>query len=61
MCHRNPPPPPPRTTCAGFLRRAIAWFTGHGVPVQRVLTDNAWAYSKAAWKPACSELGIHPR
>ncbi|GAB3460867.1 IS481-like element IS1649 family transposase [Streptomonospora sediminis] len=48
-------------TCAGFLRRATAWFTGHGVPVQRVLTDNAWAYSKATWKAACRELGIHPR
>ncbi|WP_281288296.1 IS481 family transposase [Haloactinospora alba] len=48
-------------TCAGFLRRAAAWFHGHGVRVQRVLTDNAWAYSKTTWRQICSELGISPR
>jgi hypothetical protein len=31
-------------TCAGFLTRAAAWFTGRGVTVRRVLTDNAKCY-----------------
>jgi transposase InsO family protein len=32
------------TTCAGFLTRAAAFMAAHGAPVQRVMTDNAFAY-----------------
>ncbi|WP_329033122.1 IS481 family transposase [Streptomyces sp. NBC_01725] len=47
------------TTCAGFLTRAAAFFHAHGIPrIERVLTDNAWAYRKGlAWKAALAELG----
>ena len=32
-------------TCAGFLRRAAAYFAAHGIiRIERVMTDNAWAY-----------------
>ena len=32
-------------TCAGFLTRAAAYFADHGIPrIERVMTDNAWAY-----------------
>jgi transposase InsO family protein len=32
-------------TCAGFLARAAGYFTQHGVTrIERVMTDNAWAY-----------------
>ena len=32
-------------TCAGFLTRAAAYFTGHGITrIERVMTDNAWSY-----------------
>jgi transposase InsO family protein len=31
-------------TCAAFLARALAFFAAHGVTVERVLTDNAFAY-----------------
>ncbi|MBP3045211.1 IS481 family transposase [Arthrobacter jiangjiafuii] len=31
-------------TCAGFLERAAAFMAAHGAPVQRVMTDNAFAY-----------------
>ncbi len=32
-------------TCAAFLARAAAYFAGHGIPrIERVMTDNAWAY-----------------
>ncbi len=49
-------------TCAGFLRRAVAWFAGHNVTVARVLTDNAMTYRRGnAWIGACTELGIGRR
>lgn len=46
-------------TCAGFLRRAAAWFAGTGIDrIERVLTDNAWAYRKStAWRRALTDLG----
>ncbi len=32
-------------TCAAFLRRAAAYFADHGITgIERVMTDNAWAY-----------------
>ena len=36
------------TTCAGFLERAIAFYADLGVRVERVITDNAFAYRKSA-------------
>lgn len=48
-------------TCAAFLRRATAWFTTHGITIERVLTDNAWAYTKTTWRTTCTQLGITPR
>jgi transposase InsO family protein len=46
-------------TCAGFLTRAAAFFHTHGITrIERVLTDNAWAYRKGlAWKQALSKIG----
>ncbi|MBR7837070.1 IS481 family transposase [Actinospica durhamensis] len=46
-------------TCAGFLLRAAAFFTDHGIDrIERVLTDNAWAYRKSLlWRQALAELG----
>ncbi|KOV32005.1 transposase [Streptomyces sp. H021] len=46
-------------TCAGFLTRAAAFFHAHGITrIERVLTDNAWAYRKGlAWKAALADLG----
>ncbi|UNZ17887.1 IS481 family transposase [Streptomyces sp. 891-h] len=48
-------------TCAAFLRRATAWFARHGITIERVLTDNAWAYTQKTWKTTCHDLGIRPR
>jgi transposase InsO family protein len=32
-------------TCAGFLTRAAGYFAAHGISrIQRIMTDNAWAY-----------------
>lgn len=36
------------STCAGFLSRAAAFMAAHGAPVQRVMTDNAFAYRLSA-------------
>ncbi|MGW6159886.1 IS481 family transposase [Streptomyces sp. NPDC055144] len=46
-------------TCAGFLRRAAAFFSALGITrIERVLTDNAWSYRKSfAWRQALDELG----
>jgi transposase InsO family protein len=45
-------------TCAGFLARAAAWFASLGVRIERVMTDNALAYTKSdAFKAALSKLG----
>ncbi|MFJ6841058.1 IS481 family transposase [Streptomyces griseoluteus] len=46
-------------TCAGFLARAAAFFHAQGITrIERVLTDNAWAYRKGlAWKKVLTEIG----
>jgi transposase InsO family protein len=45
-------------TAAGFLRRAVAWFQGMGIKVERVLSDNGSCYRSEAHAAACSELGM---
>jgi len=43
-------------TCAQFLRRAAAYFHTHGITrIQRVMTDNAWAY-RWSIRDVCTEL-----
>ena len=46
-------------TAAAFLQRAAAYFAAHGIArVERVLTDNAYAYRHStAFKHAVAELG----
>ncbi|TXC95136.1 IS481 family transposase [Streptomyces sp. ISID311] len=46
-------------TCADSLARAAAFFRTHGITrIERVLTDNAWAYRKGlAWKHVLADLG----
>ena len=45
-------------TCVGFLERAIAWFAGHGVSVERVMTDNGTGYRSHVHAAAITRLGI---
>lgn len=51
------------TTAAGFLTRAAAYFTAHGIDrIERVITDNAFAYrNSAAFKQAVADLGASQR
>jgi transposase InsO family protein len=50
----------PATTVA-FLQRARAFYAGHGISVERVLTDNGTAYRSRLFGAALSELGIGHR
>ncbi|WP_343282302.1 IS481 family transposase [Micrococcus sp. 2A] len=45
-------------TAIGVLHRAVAYFAGLGVEVERVLMDNGSAYVSHAWRDACADLGI---
>jgi transposase InsO family protein len=45
-------------TAAGFLRRAVRWFKGMGITVERVLSDNGACYRSGTHAEACRELGM---
>jgi transposase InsO family protein len=45
-------------TAAAFWTRAIAWFAGHGVTIERVLTDNGSCYRSRKWAAACAEHSV---
>ena len=48
-------------TCAGFLARAAAYFAAHGIDrIERVMTDNAWAY-KYSLRDVCTSLGARQK
>jgi transposase-like protein len=50
------------TTAAAFWTRAAAFFAAHGIAVQRVLTDNAFAYrNSAAFRSAVLDAGAVQR
>ncbi|NJC70613.1 IS481 family transposase [Planosporangium thailandense] len=50
------------TTCAVFLRRAADFFARHGITIERVMTDNAFAYRHGrAWREALTDLGGQAR
>lgn len=48
-------------TAAAFLARAVAWFAAHGVPVERVLTDNGSCYQSEGFATTALALGIGQR
>lgn len=45
-------------TAIGFLERAISFFAGHGITVERVMTDNGSAYRSTIHAIACRELCV---
>jgi transposase InsO family protein len=47
--------------CAAFLARAVSWYAGQGIRVERVLTDNAKAYHSHRWRETCARLEIERR
>jgi transposase InsO family protein len=48
-------------TCAAFLERALAWYREQGIVVERVLSDNAKAYSSRAWRTVCAQHRVRRR
>ena len=49
------------TTCSAFLARAAAYFADHGIDrIERVMTDNAWAY-KYSLRDVCASLGARQK
>ena len=44
--------------CVGFLERADAWFSMHGITIERVLTDNGKGYISHAWRDLCADLDV---
>jgi transposase InsO family protein len=46
------------TTAIGFLERAVSFYRGRGIRVERLLTDNGSAYVSARHALACRKLGI---
>jgi transposase InsO family protein len=43
-------------TCAAFWQRAQRWLTDHGIAVEAVITDNAWAYKSRAMAAALGTI-----
>ena len=49
------------STCAGFLTRAAAYFADRGIArIERVMTDNAWAY-RWSLRGVCAALGARQK
>ena len=48
-------------TAAGFLLRAAGFFAGHGIQIERVLTDQGGAYRSRTFAAAAELLGIRRR
>jgi len=49
------------SSASGALLEAAVWFAGQGVRIERVLTDNARAYTSAAFGAALETLGARHR
>jgi transposase InsO family protein len=48
-------------TCAAFLARGAAYFAAHGIHrIERVMTDNAWAY-KYSLRDVCASIGARQK
>ncbi len=45
-------------TAVGFLARAVKFFAGHGITVERVITDNGSPYRSTIHAIACRALGV---
>jgi len=47
-----------KTSAVGFLERALGWFAGRGVTVERVMTDNGSAYRSHAFRGTVAAAGL---
>lgn len=58
LAHAEVLPAQDGPTCAAFLTRTLSWFAGLGISVERVMTDNAFAYTGRAMGTALAAGGI---
>ena len=47
-----------KETVTAFLQRAVAWFAGQGVIIERLMTDNGPGYRSKLHRKACEQLEI---
>lgn|SRR5438067_1732921 len=47
--------------CAAFLDRAVRWYAEQGIHVERVMSDNAWAYRSRPWRLVCARHRVRRR
>lgn len=47
------------STVTAFLWRALTWYRRQGIRIQRVMTDNAFAYLGHAFTALCARRGLH--
>jgi transposase InsO family protein len=50
-----------KESAVAFMQRALAWFAGHGVAVERVMTDNGSAYKSRAFRQALAAAAVGHR
>jgi hypothetical protein len=49
-----------RRDCAAFLRRSVAWYAEQGITIERVLSDNAKAYTRTSGATPASNSSSLP-
>jgi Integrase core domain len=57
-CYSEVLPDEGKETATAFLHRTLAWFAGHGVVVERVMTDNGNCYRSQMFRQACAGHGL---
>jgi len=58
LAHAEILPAEDAASAVGFVQRATGWLARLGVVVQRVMTDNAWCYTRATYQAALATLGV---
>jgi transposase InsO family protein len=46
-----------KADAVGFMERAVAWFAGRGVRIERIMTDNGSAYRSRVFRDFCVAQG----
>ena len=58
LAHAEVLPAQDGLACATFLARSVRWFGHLGVAIERVMTDNAFAYTGQAVRTLLTARGI---
>ena len=58
LAHAEVLPAQDGPACAAFLTRTLRWFAGLGITIERVMTDNAFAYTGHTVRAVFTSTGI---